>query len=908
MTTPYILPLSSIRTTDLPLVGGKGANLGELTGLGMRVPDGFCLTAAAFRRFTAACPDAGHLYDLLDSLKGDDLPALRQAGEKVRRTLLQTSIPDEIARATLNAWRETGTQYAYAVRSSATAEDLPEASFAGQQETYLNVIGADALLDAVRRCWVSLFTDRAIIYRIQQGFNHREVALAVVVQQMVMAHKSGTLFSADPVTGHRHTLTIDASFGLGEALVSGLVTPDTYRVDKRSYKIISRQVASKQLAIFPQPAGGTSKVALPPAMQNQPALDDPEILTLSQLGSRIEAHYHQPMDIEWAIGTPLEASSVPPQAEDFLRAATPERQIYLLQARPITSLYPIDGLTSADGSLRIYFNMGYQQGMTQAMAPLSRSSVPLLLPIEKEQDGFSTPYLRASGGRLFADVTSFLRHPVIRKLVFALTSHFDALAPQMLKAVMRHPEFKKARPAHLSLRFLRALPPIMLRLFGALWLKDLTGTAERTNLMIDAFVAEVRSSFQAVPPGKAQLDTVRKTLPTLFPFFINWVPEAAAGIAATRLLSRFGKRYLPAEEAEALTLGVPHNVVNEMNLAIADLADLARQSPALVQHFASLGEDAHAWLAQAKTIPDAQPFLKAWDAFLNQYGARGPAEIDIMQPRWLEDPLPVLRVIAGHLQGESRSQRAEWEASLRKREAAYRKLLQVAARGPLGWLRVRLFRRWYHVMINTGGMREHHKFLAIRVLWEVKKVIRQTAKLLTERGILTNEEDIWFLEWRELMQIWDAPVADLQARVSQRRAALERDRKLTPPIIITSDGETPLIQYATTDLPPNALPGNPVSSGVVSGIAHVVRDPQKETLRKGEILVAEFTDPGWTPLFINAAGLVLEVGGALTHGAVVAREYGIPAVVGVRGATRLIRNGQRLRVDGNRGIVELLED
>ncbi|MBT7069587.1 MAG: phosphoenolpyruvate synthase, partial [Anaerolineae bacterium] len=307
-TTPFILPFSDINARDLGLVGGKGANLGEMTNADFPVPHGFCVTTTAFAAFIATAPDAEGLYALLDTISTDDLDSVREIGERVRQTLLEVPIPNEIADALRYAWQEIGADDAYAVRSSATAEDLPDASFAGQQDTYLNIIGEDALLDAVRRCWVSLFTDRAILYRAQNDFPHREVLLSVVVQKMIMSEKSGTLFTADPLTGHRHTVSIDASFGLGEALVSGLVTPDAYRVDKRTMTIIERQVSEKEVAIFPEKGGGTRQEMLDAHKRKQAALTDDQILKLAEMGAKIESHYGSPQDIEWAIAPPTQPS------------------------------------------------------------------------------------------------------------------------------------------------------------------------------------------------------------------------------------------------------------------------------------------------------------------------------------------------------------------------------------------------------------------------------------------------------------------------------------------------------------------------------------------------------------------------------------------------------------------------
>jgi pyruvate,water dikinase len=343
-----------------------------------------------------------------------------------------------------------------------------------------------------------------------------------------------------------------------------------------------------------------------------------------------------------------------------------------------------------------------------------------------------------------------------------------------------------------------------------------------------------------------------------------------------------------------------------MNWAIGGLVDLACDDPHLSHLFEQLGDDGNEWLRQAARQEDSGPFIAAWDDFVSRYGARGPSEIDIHKPRWYEDPLPVLRVIAAFLNSSRECHSALRHSLVDGREAAVHRLRTAAGRGFLGSIRVRLINRLYHTMTQVGGMREHHKFMVVRLLAVIKEILKGTADQLTAAGKLEQPDDIWFLTWDELALICDEKAADWGSLIAQRRADLERYERLTPPLIVTSDGESPVVYYRADAAPEGALLGNPVSVGVVEGVVHVIHDPQRETLAQEEILVAEFTDPGWTPLFVNAGGLILEVGGALTHGAVVAREYGIPAVVGVRDATTKLQTGQRVRVDGNRGIVEML--
>jgi pyruvate,water dikinase len=343
-----------------------------------------------------------------------------------------------------------------------------------------------------------------------------------------------------------------------------------------------------------------------------------------------------------------------------------------------------------------------------------------------------------------------------------------------------------------------------------------------------------------------------------------------------------------------------------MNWAIGGLVDLACDYPQISDLLKQLGDDGNQWLKQAAQQEGSAPFMAAWEDFLSRYGARGPSEIDIHKPRWYEDPLPVLRVIAEFLNSNQGCHRALHQSLVDGREAAIQRLRTAAGTGLFGSVRVRIINRLYHTMTQVGGMREHHKFMVVRLLAVIKEILKSNANQLTAAGRLGQPDDVWFLTWEELLSTWNEDAADWGSLIAQRRADLERYEKLTPPLIVTSDGESPVVHYQIDAAPEGALLGNAVSPGVVEGVVHVIHDPQRETLGQDEILVAEFTDPGWTPLFINAGGLVLEVGGALTHGAVVAREYGIPAVVGVRDATTKLQTGQRVRVDGNRGIVEML--
>ena len=380
MIEQYVLDLQEVDETQVAVVGGKGAHLGGLSRIeGIRVPAGFCVTTDAFRRIMAEAPSIDDRLDQLSRLNPDDREAIRTLSAEIRRTIEGIAIPDDLAAAITRALARLGEQAAYAVRSSATAEDLPTASFAGQQDTYLNVVGPAAILQHVSRCWASLFTERAVTYRLRNGFDHRTVHMAVVVQQMVFPHAAGILFTADPVTGNRKVATVDASFGLGEALVSGLVNPDVFKV--RDGEVVAKAVAAKQRAIHALPAGGTQEVAIDPQRQEQPALTDAQVVRLVQLGRRIEAHFGRPQDIEWCLVD-----------DDF----------QIVQSRPITTLFPIP--ETGDQENHVYVSVGHQQMMTDPMKPLGLSMWQLT----------AMAPMHEAGGRLFVDVTRRLASPASR--------------------------------------------------------------------------------------------------------------------------------------------------------------------------------------------------------------------------------------------------------------------------------------------------------------------------------------------------------------------------------------------------------------------------------------------------------------------------------------------------------------
>ncbi len=861
----YVLGFEEIDRTQVAIVGGKGAHLGELSRIdGVRVPDGFCVTTDAFRRVMAEAPSIDDRLDRLSRLSPDDRQAIRTLSAEVRGAVEGIVVPDDLAAAITGALARLGEQAAYAVRSSATAEDLPTASFAGQQDTYLNVVGSAAILEHVSRCWASLFTERAVTYRLRNGFDHRKVHMAVVVQQMAFPQAAGILFTADPVTGNRKVATVEASFGLGEALVSGLVNADTYKV--RDGEVVDRAVGAKQLAIQASPAGGTQEVAIDPARQEQPALTDAQAVRLAQLGRRIEAHFGRPQDIEWCL------------VDDGFQ---------VVQSRPITTLFPIP--EAGDAENHVYVSVGHQQMMTDPMKPLGLSFWQMTTP---------RPMAEA-GGRLFVDVTQLLASPASRDGLVEALGKSDPLIGDALQTVLDRDGFIRTVPDD-----------------GPAWAPP--GAAGPTPVETDpAIVAELIGRSEAYLAA-LQRDIRTKAGPELLDFIEENIQELKriqfesrslqvimAGMEAAWWLNDQLQEWLGEKNAaDTLTQSVPNNVTSEMGLALLDVADAIRPHPEVVAFLQHVEDEG--FLDELAKLPgglDARDAIRAW---LDKYGMRCVGEIDITRPRWSERPTTLVPLILDNVKlfepgaGERRFEQGRQEAQRKEQE-----VLERLRALPDGERKADEAKAMIDRVRTFSGYREHPKYGMVSRYFVYKQALLAEAERLVQAQVLREAEDIFYLRFDELYDVMRTHRVDDQL-IGQRKDAFRSYEALTPPRVLTSEGEAVAGAYRRDDVPAGALAGLPVSAGTVEGRARVILDIADADLEAGDILVTAYTDPSWTPLFVAITGLVTEVGGLMTHGAVIAREYGLPAVVGVEHATRLIRDGQRIRVHGTDGYVEVL--
>ncbi|MDH3944711.1 MAG: PEP-utilizing enzyme, partial [Anaerolineae bacterium] len=558
-------------------------------------------------------------------------------------------------------------------------------------------------------------------------------------------------------------------------------------------------------------------------------------------------------------------------------------------------------------------SISHAQVMTDVISPMGLSILRLALPFgtSSEDTGYRKDVCHA-GGRFYADLSPLLYHPILRKIVPRALSVADELGSLALSDLMQRQEFlDAANRAHDKSRLHtigRNLAPLAIRALAHVWFRSPEKAVDRALGFNRLSLGSIETKLFDTEPGLQRLQTLQKVLSELFMrHAAPMAPYIAAAMISKTVLERLVHNHGDPDDIQAVLRGLHGNVTTEMDLQVGDLADVARRHPAVADLLSNL--PAVEALGKMGDVDGGGEFLQAYQEFLHRYGMRGPSEIDIARVRWQEDPAPLLQVIVGNLSAKGSGAHRRHHADLAALgEAAVEKLAASARHGIMGPLRAAVVRRMGRVARGMFAVREHPKYLIVRAIWFAKQIILQSASQLVQEGRLENEQDVWLLQLHELIDAFkhtERPLGDL---IEKRRAEQSHFRGLTPPRLITSDGEIVVAKPSYENLPEGALGGSPVSGGVVEGIARVVLDPSSQVLHPGEILVAPFTDPGWTPLFINAAGLVMEVGGLMTHGSVVAREYGLPAVVGVPEATQLIETGQRIRVDGDQGFVEIVSD
>jgi len=851
-----ILPLSDPNAT-LENTGGKGLSLAKMLSTGLPVPDGFHVTTEAYRLFVAANGIQPRILEILQGLNAVDTASLETASAAIQGLFAASETPPEIKEAISSAYASLK-DAPVAVRSSATAEDLPGASFAGQQETYLNIRGAQTVLQAVKKCWTSLWTARAIAYRLKNEIDQDSVALAVVVQELVFADSAGILFTANPVNGKRDELVINAAWGLGEAIVSGAVTPDTLTVKKATAKVLHREIAEKAVMTV-RAKDGVREVEVPADRKKQPVLSDAQTTELARLGTKIEEFYGTPMDVEWALAG---------------------GKFYILQARPITALPP--GWTMPEKAL-------WARGSLAEHIPSPVTPLFATLGLEIANQATQQMWDRLIGKGAEQLMPECGMYQAINGYVFGGVRMSGSSTFKVIKMSLSQ------------------ISPIF-RGSVARWQEARTGFA--------AVVANWERKPIETLSSSELLRGVREVFGAACRYFTDIQTTLPAASSSEIIFTKFYNSLIRRKddpEATVFLLGSETSGVQAEKSLFA-IAEWLKMAPALAEYVLHIPtEQLTAELKQERppaplAEADWAEFRQRFQQHLQEFG-RTTYEFDFANPTPQEAPGPMLEAIKAFLSGTAEDPNQRQKDALDKREMTARAVLD-----RVGWPRKGWFLKLLRWAQETGPMRENSIFDMGMGHPLIRRMFAELGRGFVAGGAIEQIEDIYWLEKDEVNALvadleLGKPLPDLSDRIPERKAEWHRSLKITPPVMLPErSGWSRFIHGGEAERKDGkvVLKGVGTSSGTVTATARVLYGPEDfDQLKAGDVLIAVTTTPAWTPLFALASAVVTDIGGPLSHSSIVAREYGIPAVMATRTATRQIESGQMVTVDGGSGTVTL---
>ena len=878
------IPLEAVSDKDEDGIGAKAAGLARLMKAGFPVPPGFCVKTCAYREHLGSNGLLGFIETTLDKLASASMDGRALLLAELREEIVHAPIKAELRESIETGLKESGIAMV-AVRSSATAEDLPGRSFAGQYDTFLGVSGPQECLLAVKRCWASLWTERAYDYRRRNGFHHLEAEMAVVIQELVPAEAAGVIFTADPVTGWSDRVTVEAVFGLGESLVSGKSSPDRFVVDKKDLHLISSTVGRKALERVVCEGGGVEEREVDPGRAEMTSVDQDVVKRLVEMARRAEACLGYPLDMEWAMQN---------------------GEVFLLQARPITT-----GERERSWEDRqVWSNMNTGEVLPDVVTPMTwEMVVKLIKPIFDSLfariglDFGDNPLVGQMAGRAYFNLNTCVA--AIRRFPFLREEDLGELLGGAQGDVEELKGLHIPEEDLPDLDF--SLAKLILKIPGFIWwyVSHSMGRGE-------SFVTEIRRKTKK----RERLDMAsRSDLELLID--ARWIMDdlcrsasgiiyATKGMGYYKKLDEVCRGWLGDSDGEytgRLCSGLDGMDIAEAGFSLWRLA-LEAHDNSEVRAIISSGEDYQACRERISRAEGGQEFLAAWDGFIRDHGHHTRGELELFNPRWSERPDYILDMVRGYLQGMGSID------PLRKhrQNAAAREAL---ARRCRRQLRNPLKRAVFDFLLKQSQrgavLRENIKSEAVRVLALVRRMFLELGKRLAVRDVLESGEDIFFLGLSEVeFAIRNGNGSEIKELIGKRRAEYEMNLDIIPPKVIIGRFDPDDFVAEDIDEDAEVLSGLAVSPGTASGTARVMLRSDNGQIRPGEVLVAPFTDPGWTPHFMAAAALIMDQGGLLSHGSIVAREYGIPAVVNVGPATRIIKTGQRVHVDGTRGIVRIL--
>ena len=870
----FVRHLKDLGQKDLSIAGGKGANLGEMIAAGLPVPEGFIVLVDAYRKFVAENKIEKEIITLPSIAADGQSENLKEAVERVKELFVKGKIPAEILKEIDELYTGIG-KPPVAVRSSATAEDLPGASFAGQYSTFLNVNGKEEFHEAIKKCWASLWNERALSYRSKQNIVSENLAHGVVIQKMITAEKSGILFTANPVNGRRDQLSLSSSWGLGEAIVSGEVDPDQWIIDKNTGETVSAYIAEKKVMTV-RKAGGVELVRVEPRKQEEVTLDEAERKELLDMAMKVEEYFRSPQDLEWAYA---------------------EGRFYLVQTRPITALYPMPQPEDPGDKLHIYMNISlYSVGTHDPFTPLAvdiwkNTYKNIGRRINRKYYHEPVYWSKSAGGRLFLDITEFIKLKQFQdKLVNDKKFNKDPVTIKLIMQLLERDKEKLQKPKTPFLKsiynIIAKVNPWFIRFIIASLPKIAYGVLFPNKAVNKAYlfgstkIAKLEEERKKLQTSKEKLDFIERIGPEniLFNSFEILFYGAVSLSYADKARKVINKHGLDASEVDKVERAVPNCVTTEMGMEMLQMA----------KQFDQAGE------VPAPEHPEIKKFLV-------KYGHRANEEIDFGLPTWNEEPGYVVSLIRSYIENKTYQQGIEkFNHDMKEAEQAIERLTaQLKDKGARR--DAKKVEKWLRDHRKLFGIRELPKFMLLKTMSLVREILLEIGEELQAAGRLELMDDIFMVNIRD---ITSAELLHEKVRHNREEYLREVQRKAIPRII-TSTGET--FYSAMEDDSDDPYRGIPVSPGDCEGTVKVLNHPhESDKLKQGDILVTTATNPAWTPLFLIIGGLIMETGGPISHGSVVAREYGIPAVVGVKDATARFKDGQRVRINGETGLVKIL--
>ncbi len=867
----YVMLLENTSKKDLAGVGGKGANLGEMIKAGIPVPGGFVVLTGAYKKFIAENSIEEKISELISGLDDNNIEQVEETSNKIKELFAAGETPGDILVEIEKIYRVLN-QPAVAVRSSATAEDMPGTSFAGQYDTYLNITGTEDLNKSIKKCWASLWNSRALSYRLKQGIDSKELAHGVVVQELIDSEKSGILFTANPVNGRRDQALLNSSWGLGETIVGGEVNPDQWVINKVDGTVIEESIASKTVMVIRKDKG-IEWVDVPEEKQDQVTLTNNDVSALLELGQKVEHYFGAPQDIEWAYSN---------------------GRFYLVQSRPITSLFPLPKPIDKDKGFRVYLNFNlYTQAMQEPFTPTGEAMLKEMLSsmakrIYRGYRNQEVPWIKSAARRVFVDFTGLLRNQRFVQKLDGSPNDKDPVTTKALLQVFKRNEQDimagKKGPGS-ALRVLAKIDPWVLNftittlhkvMYGKLSPQKARAKAEEYGENKIRAIAEESSNLKTV---EDKLNFIERQGLNLFISLFEVVFYIAVSSTYIKQAETIMRKHLDdISELYKVEKALPHNVTTEMGMELLRIAKA---------------------LAEKGEKPD--PRKEEIQSFLQKYGHRSSIEIDLGVPKWEEDPAYVVDLIQSYIDHKTYDEGLEkfYRARDEAEEAIISITNQLKQKGAGRDARkIEKLLRDYREMF---GVRELPKYYLTQAFSILRGILKAIGEELVVQGRLEDKMDIFYASFADIRS-----GEKLQDLVKKNKEDYARELERTAPRIITSTGEciyTTLEEVEKED----TLIGIPVSPGVYEGKVRLMKHPEEGVkLGKGEILVTKATTPAWTPLFLKIGGLIMETGGPISHGSVVAREYGVPAVAGVKDATARLKDGQSVRINGETGSVQLL--